>query len=550
MAGTWTRKGWQRIVAVVAASTVMLALPDAAGAADPTYDTPISMSNANSLSVAPNGDVLAVGEPSDGYQTTPGANDDGAAGGIAVQLFDPTGQTRWAARLGGRGYEGGDGYVDQFGNAYVLGISFNNDFPSTSGALGEHYWPSDGNRVTFLTKFSSTGRVLWSARIPGSNYFTGMAVDDAGSIYLTGVANLDFVPDADAFDTEHVDGTPNDPTTYPFDGYVVKINSAGTRRLWGTFLGGSSDEIPGDLALTSAGNLVVTGQTRSSDFPVTPGADLQAFPGADGDEEGFLIELTGDGKSATWSTYLAYGVSEDYGRLALKPDGTIDVLGSKEGNDPTNVLGELKRGGLMLQYTPDGHRIRRIITPAFAIARPAVSREGFIFGAGQIYGQSGSNEVAVRLDLDGNVVQTVPLPSRALAVSGNNGSMYASLAAHVPGGIARLSAVAKRSTVARYTRCTIRGTRHGDVLRGTRRADVICGLGGNDKIYGLGGSDVLIGGRGRDTLYGGRGIDVLLGGGSGDKLYGGPQRDKLVGGRGNDICPDPQGRNTFRSCRH
>ncbi|MGO4254853.1 calcium-binding protein [Marmoricola sp. RAF53] len=487
--------------------------------------------------------MLTVGYPAEGFQPTPGAHDDGARGEVAVQYFDPTGRTVWAARLGGRGVEQGAGYVDAQGNAYVVGN------PTTPGALGEHYWASERNRVTFLVKFSPAGRLLWAARIPGSNYAGGMAVDAEGSIYLDGAANKDFVPDPDAFDTEHVDGTPNDPYTYPFDGYVIKINSSGTRRLWGTFLGGSSDEIPGGLALTRNGNLVIAGQTRSADFPVTPDADLPTYPNAYGDDEGFLMELTGDGKSAVWSTYVDFGEAESYGGVTLKPDGTIDLLGMKDRYDPTNVPGQVQKGGLISQYTADGHHLRTITTAAF-INGGSVSRDGFIFGVGHIEGQPHSRDVAVRLDLDGRVLQAVPLPGRGLAVGGDNGSMYASLGPHEPGDGARVAATAKRTTVARYTRCTIRGTRHNDVLRGTPRADVICGFGGNDKIYGLGGSDVLVGGAGTDTLYGGSGIDVLLGGRGGDRLYGGPQRDKLVGGPGSDTCPDRQGRNSFSSCRH
>jgi hypothetical protein len=102
--------------------------------------------------------------------------------------------------------------------------------------------------------------------------------------------------------------------------------------------------------------------------------------------------------------------------------------------------------------------------------------------------------------------------------------------------------------------CTIRGTRHADVLRGTRHADVICGLGGDDVIsarggddvvYGDGGSDTVRGGRGADTVYGdagrdriggGRGDDVLAGGPGADDLRGGPGRDHLDGQQGGATC--------------
>jgi RTX calcium-binding nonapeptide repeat (4 copies) len=74
-------------------------------------------------------------------------------------------------------------------------------------------------------------------------------------------------------------------------------------------------------------------------------------------------------------------------------------------------------------------------------------------------------------------------------------------------------------------RCTVRGTRRGDVLRGTVVEDVICGLGGDDRIYGFGGNDLLRGGAGNDRLYGQ---------GDRDRLDGGPGNDMLAGGTGED----------------
>lgn len=60
-------------------------------------------------------------------------------------------------------------------------------------------------------------------------------------------------------------------------------------------------------------------------------------------------------------------------------------------------------------------------------------------------------------------------------------------------------------------RCSVRGTRGGDILRGTSGADLICGLGGDDVIRGRGGNDVIFGHGGRDRLIGGSARDIVVG---------------------------------------
>ena len=58
---------------------------------------------------------------------------------------------------------------------------------------------------------------------------------------------------------------------YP-DAFVVKINSAGDKLVYSTYLGGTSYDYAYGVALDSAGDAIVTGYTGSPDFPSTPGA--------------------------------------------------------------------------------------------------------------------------------------------------------------------------------------------------------------------------------------------------------------------------------------
>ena len=56
------------------------------------------------------------------------------------------------------------------------------------------------------------------------------------------------------------------------DAFFMKLNVAGSALVYSTYLGGTSSDIAWGMALDGPGNAYVIGQTYSSDFPTTPGA--------------------------------------------------------------------------------------------------------------------------------------------------------------------------------------------------------------------------------------------------------------------------------------
>ncbi len=91
--------------------------------------------------------------------------------------------------------------------------------------------------------------------------------------------------------------------------------------LWSTFLGGSSDESAWDVALDSAGNVVVTGLTISTFFPTTVGAYDETYNGF-GDV--FVSKLDPTGSTLLWSTFLG-GAENDIG-YSVAIDQTQNVV--------------------------------------------------------------------------------------------------------------------------------------------------------------------------------------------------------------------------------
>ena len=99
----------------------------------------------------------------------------------------------------------------------------------------------------------------------GGDVGLGLAVDSAGSAYLTGyTTSADFPTTAGAFDTTYNGGDD--------DAFVTKLDASGAALGYSTYLGGSGGEYGYDVAVDGAGSAYVTGYTNSTDFPTTPGA--------------------------------------------------------------------------------------------------------------------------------------------------------------------------------------------------------------------------------------------------------------------------------------
>ncbi len=229
--------------------------------------------------------------------------------------------------FGGSGDEWSRGIaVDGAGNAYVTGHTSSPNFPITPGAFDATL-----NYVidAFVTKLNASGSALaYSTYLGGTgfeNFYQiyegdpGIAVDGSGNAYVTGNTNAgDFPTTPGAFDTTIDIGSGGE------DAFVTKLNAAGSALIYSTFLGGSADDDGVGIALDSSGNAYVTGRTKSSNFPTTPGAfDTSYSSGYDT----FVTKLNSDGSALIYSTFLG-GYYDDYVMgIAVDGSGNAYVTG-------------------------------------------------------------------------------------------------------------------------------------------------------------------------------------------------------------------------------
>ncbi len=208
--------------------------------------------------------------------------------------------------------------LDNTGNAYVAGYTSSSDFPTVTGAYQGGF--SGGNYDVFVSKINSTGSgLVYSTYLGGSSDDVGnhLVVDSAGNTYVTGYTlSADFPTTVGAYQT-NIGGS--------YDAFITKINPSGNGLTYSTFLGGSAFDYGNAIAVDSAGNSYVTGETASANFP-TEGQPLQgSFAGGICDI--FLSELTPSGAGLLHSTYLG-GYAGDHGfALALDSVGNSYIVG-------------------------------------------------------------------------------------------------------------------------------------------------------------------------------------------------------------------------------
>lgn len=242
---------------------------------------------------------------SSNFPTTPGAFDTsynfGDCGGfpcsdVFVAKLNPVGSAlTYATFLGGSSDDHGEAIaVDMAGRVYVTGGTYSSNFPTTPGAFDTSLNGGDA----FVVKLNPAGSALAYATFLGgsvNDYGWGIAVDEAGSAYVTGdTASGNFPVTPGAFDTSYNGNS---------DAFVAKLNPTGSALAYATFLGSSDIDVSQAITVDEGGRACITGRTYvmdstgSSDFPTTPNAFDTSYNG--GYSDAFMVKLRMSGPSVS-----------------------------------------------------------------------------------------------------------------------------------------------------------------------------------------------------------------------------------------------------------
>jgi hypothetical protein len=238
------------------------------------------------------------------FPVTPGAFQTahaGAADAFVAKLNARGTKLVYATFVGGSGEDQGwDGNIDDDGNVYLDGSTTSADFPVTHGAFQPGL---AGTSDAFVFKLSQDGsRLVLSSYLGGTGdeFVSDLGLDADGNIYVVGsTSSTDFPVTRKAAQPAFAGGGE--------DGFIAKIDRAGRRILYSTYVGGSGMDVVGGIRIDGHGAMYLHGTTDSSDLATTPDA-LQSANLGGGDL--FVMKLGSDGEIA-YATYLG-GTGWDY----------------------------------------------------------------------------------------------------------------------------------------------------------------------------------------------------------------------------------------------
>jgi len=185
----------------------------------------------------------------------------------------------------------------------------------------------------------------------GDDQPAGIAVDSTGSVYLAGYTNSTDFPSATL-------GSLPPGSMHIF---VAKLDPTGSNLVYADYIGGNSQDYGYALVLDRANDVYVTGSTASSDFPLV-NPYQGTYPGS---FNGFLTQVSADGSSLLYSTYLGGNGSDQPAGIAIDSSGDVSVAGNTTStNFPVanayqatanpNQGGLYGNYGFLTKFSPDG----------------------------------------------------------------------------------------------------------------------------------------------------------------------------------------------------
>jgi uncharacterized repeat protein (TIGR01451 family) len=224
----------------------------------------------------------------------------------------------YASYLGGSGNDTAIAVaVDNFGNAYLTGVTTSTNFPTVNPFQATIANPAtpDG----FVAKVNVSGTALvYSTYLGGTNDDGpwSIAVDPTGNAYIAGATSSVDFPTANALRAHRA--------FFSYDGFVTKLNSSGSALIYSTYLGTDpGEDFAFGIAVDNSGHAYVAGSTTAAQFPSTGPPQANNAGGTDA----YVVELDSSGSAFVFATYLG-GTGNDYAHdIAIDPLGNVYIAG-------------------------------------------------------------------------------------------------------------------------------------------------------------------------------------------------------------------------------
>jgi FG-GAP-like repeat/Putative Ig domain/Beta-propeller repeat len=389
------------------------------------FGSPQSYAYAEAIALDSSGNIVISGYADGGFPTLNAAQSVFKGGpDLFVTKINAAGTALiYSTYLGGSGYQYSARLaVDSTGAAWVTGYTSSSDFPVKNAAQ-----PTlPGTYSAFVTRLDAAGALQFSTYLGGTSntYGEGIAVDSQNNGYVTGQAYGAFPTTARALQTSSGAA------------FVTKYAPGGAVT-WSTLLGGPST-YGSAVAVDSAFNVYVTGDSYDSNFTGMPSGGAQTANSGDGDA--FVAKINPTATAYVYFTFLG-GTGFDQG-TAIAVDSSFNAFIA--GN--TSSTGLATSGAAYTTLTGGTNGFAAELNPAGS----KFSYVTYIGGNRVEYVQGlaldGSDNVYLTGYTDSNTFPTVlPLQSAfpgngiSLFNSTNSGGTWAAFDTNIPGAVVGLS---------------------------------------------------------------------------------------------------------------
>ncbi len=176
--------------------------------------------------------------------------------------------------------------IDSSDKPVIAGYTYSSDYPVVTDTATAYDSTYNNNGDIFVSRLANDLKSLENSTFIGGNNWEdcyAFIIDSSGNVYLTGrTLSSDFPVTSGAYDESQNGDT---------DVFVTKVSSDFSQVSASTFLGGGGAEFGNSIVIDSSDNVILSGGTSSSDFPVTLGAyDTKINEG----KEYFVAKLDSD----------------------------------------------------------------------------------------------------------------------------------------------------------------------------------------------------------------------------------------------------------------
>ena len=224
------------------------------------------------------------------------------------------------------------------GDIYVTGLTASTNFPGTAGGAQ----PAKSLLTdAFVARLSGDLKTLIQATYLGgllADLGTAIAIHPTtGDVYVAGATDSANFPGTAGGAQPLLGGSILGASTNAF---IARLPSTLTSLTQATYLGGRLADQASALAINSTtGDVYVTGQATSTDFPGTAGGAQPAIAGSPGVTNAFIARLSGDLKTLTQATYLGGSGVDLAHAMVLAATGDVYVAGEATSTNFPNTAG-------------------------------------------------------------------------------------------------------------------------------------------------------------------------------------------------------------------